>query len=62
MNNSLLVGLMIVVLLVWLVVMNWPKKKKDSFMIEDNTVMGGYNSGPADFELEGPGNAAWSGY
>jgi hypothetical protein len=59
MNNGLVVGLIIVVLLVWLVMVNM---KKDSFMIEDNTIMGGYTSGPADFELEGPGNAAWSGY
>ena len=33
------------------------------FSIEPNTIMGGYtNPDYTSFELEGPGNAAWSGY
>ena len=50
--------LIIFALLIWLYVQNC----HESFEIEPNIIAGGYNAGPEDLELEGPGNVAWSGY
>jgi len=56
--NIIVLGAFVVLLLIVLGL----SKMGENFQIEDNTVMGGYQSGTGDFELEGPGDAAWSGY
>jgi len=53
--------LILITLLVILIIILFTHQE-ENFEIEQNTIMGGYNSGPADLELEGPGNTAWSGY
>ena len=54
-----IISIIILILLVLLFVRGC---RDEGFYIEPNMVAGGYQAGPKDFELEGPGNAAWSGY
>jgi len=51
MKNKELLCLAIFVIIVFLLV----KKYSEKFEIEPNTIAGGYNSGPAMFQLDGPG-------
>ena len=53
--------LLIVILLLAILMMIYLIQSNEKFEIEPNTIMGGY-SGGGDLELEGPGDAAWSGY
>ncbi len=58
MDTTLLLFIITFAILIWLYVQNC----YEAFEIEPNVIEGGYTSPPADFELEGPGIAAWSGY
>nr|QBK88231.1 MAG: hypothetical protein LCMAC202_05930 [Marseillevirus LCMAC202] len=58
MNTTTLLFIIVFAVLIWLYVQNC----YESFEIEPNTIVGGYQAGPEDLELEGPGDAAWSGY
>lgn len=72
MNSSMLFIVCVLAIFIWLFVSNC----SESFYIEPNTIMGGampetsielgsdneYHEYSAPLELEGPGDAAWSGY
>jgi hypothetical protein len=45
----------LLILVLFFLVATFVYKTSETFEIEPNTIMGGYNSGPADFELDGPG-------
>lgn len=51
MQDLTLLCILILVILVVLYIRNC----SETFEIEPNTIMGGYNSGPQAFELDGPG-------
>ena len=51
MEGITLLFILVLVILVALFIRGCP----ESFEIEPNTIVGGYEAGPEDFELEGPG-------
>ena len=58
MDTTTLLFIIVFAVLIGLYIQNCTEQ----FEIEPNTIVGGYQSAPEDLELEGPGDAAWSGY
>jgi lipoprotein signal peptidase len=62
MNSDYLTVLFAIIFIVF-IVMYISAHKEESFYIEPNMIMGGdVENGSSAFELEGPGDDAWSGY
>ena len=62
MNSNYLTALFVIIFIVF-VVIYIRVHNEESFYIEPNMIMGGdVENGSSAFELEGPGNDAWSGY